>query len=54
MGEFGQRHQTVLVALAAADMDLHALPVDVAHLQRQRFVQTQPHRIGGQQKDPVK
>ena len=37
----GQRHVTVVVALAGADVQEHALGIDVADLQPKPFTQTQ-------------
>ncbi len=51
--QIGQRDETILMALAAPDMYLFALTVDIAHLQRQGLSEAQAHRIGYQQKGPV-
>ena len=40
-GALGQRHVTIPVALAGADMEEHALRIDVPHLQAQPFAQSQ-------------
>ena len=47
-----QRHQPVLVALAAPDVDLVPTRVNIPNLQRQRLTQAQAHRIGGQHEYP--
>jgi len=44
-----ERDQTLLAALALADVDLHATAVDVAHLQVSGFAQSQAGRILSQQ-----
>ena len=53
VGQIGQRHQPILVALAAMGMHLSIGAVDVAHLQRQGFPETQAHRVGDQQEYPI-
>jgi len=53
IGQIRQGDETILVALAASDMYLFALTVDIPHLQRQGLSEAQAHRIGCQQKDPV-
>jgi hypothetical protein len=52
-GAHGQRHVTVLVALAAADVQEHALGIDVAHLQAQPFAQPQTAGVNGDQADAM-
>ena len=42
-----QRHVAVLGALATMDMDDHPRAVDVADLQIQTFLETQPQRVDG-------
>jgi hypothetical protein len=37
IGQIRQWHETIFAPLAAADMNLFALTVDIAHLQRQAF-----------------
>ena len=51
--QVGQGDETILMALAAPDMYLFALTVDIPNLQRQGLAEAQAHRIGCQQKDPV-
>jgi hypothetical protein len=41
------------MALTAPDVNLFALTVDIAYLQRQGFSEAQAHGIGCQKKDPV-
>ena len=53
IGQIRQWDETILVALAAADMNHFALPVDIAHLQGQGFRKAQAHGIGCQQKDSI-
>jgi len=50
---FWQGDETILLPLAAADMNHFALTVDVAHLQGQGLRKAQAHGIGCQQKNPV-
>ena len=52
-GEVGQWHQAVLVALAAADMDLVALGIDIADFKSQGFTQAQTHGVGSQEEHAV-
>ena len=49
----GQRDITVLIALAAADVQEHALRIDVADLQAQPFAQAQTAGINGAEADPM-
>ena len=42
-----QRYVTVLVSLAAADVQEHALGIDVANLEAQAFAQSQTARVNG-------
>lgn len=49
----GQRHVTVLVALAAADVEEHATGVNVAHLQLEPFAQPEAAGIDRGQGDAV-
>lgn len=46
-GAFGQWDVTVLVALAAADVQEHAFGIDVAHLQSKTFAQSQTTGVNG-------
>ena len=48
-----QRDVAILVALAAADMQEHALGVDVTHLETQTLAQPQTAGVEGDQADPV-
>lgn len=52
-GEVGQRDQAVFMALAATDVDLLSLRIDVADFKGQGFAQAQAHRVGGQEEDAV-
>lgn len=49
----GQRHVTIAVALARADVQEHALGIDVAHLKVQAFPQAQAAGINGGQADAL-
>ena len=49
----GQRHVTVLIAFAGADVQEHAFGIDVADLEPQAFAQTQAAGVDGGQADPV-
>ena len=49
----GQRHVTIPVALAGADMKEHAFPIDVTHLQSQPFSQPQAAGVNGAQANTV-
>jgi excisionase family DNA binding protein len=53
VGQVRQRHQTVFVALAPADMHLPARAVDIPYLQGQGLPQPQPHGVGSQQEHAV-
>ena len=53
IGQIRQRNETILVPLAAPDMNLFALSVDIAYLQGQGFGKAQTHGIGCQQINPV-
>jgi len=48
-----QRDVTVLISFAAANVQEHALGIDVANLEAQCFSQTKTTRINGRQTDPV-
>ena len=50
---FGQGHVAVAVALAAADVEEHALGINVADLQAQAFAQAQAAGIDGDQADAM-
>ena len=52
-GAFGQRDVAILIAFAAADMQEHALGVDVADLQVQAFTQAQAAGIDEDEADAV-
>jgi len=47
IGQIRQWDETILVPLAAPDMNQFALTVDIAHLQGQGLCETQSHEIGG-------
>ena len=49
----GQRHETIPVAFAGADVKEHALRIDVPHLQAQPFAQPQAAGVNGAQADAV-
>lgn len=53
IGQIRQWDETILVPLAAPDMNLFALTVDIADLQGQGLGKAQAHGIGGQHKNPV-
>jgi hypothetical protein len=53
IGQIRQWDETILVSLAAADMNQLALTVDIAHLQGQGLSESQAHGIGCQQENPV-
>ena len=48
-----QEQKPVLVALAAANMDLMECRINIAHFKGQGLAQAQAHGIGGEDKDPV-
>ena len=48
-----QEQKPVLVALAAANVDLMECGIDIAHFKGQGLAQAQAHGIGGEDKDPV-
>src|SRR5664280_3014975 len=50
---FGQGDVTILIAFAAADMQEHALRIDVADLEIQAFTQAQAAGVDGDQADPM-
>ena len=50
---FGQGDVTVLIAFAGADVQEHALRIDVADLQAQPFTQAQAAGVNGAQTDPM-
>ncbi len=52
-GALGQRHVTVTIAFAAADVEEHALGVNVAHLETETFTQTQAAGVDGRQANAV-
>ena len=49
----GQGHEAVLLAFAAADVNHHALAVDVADLQRAGLGDPQPRRVGHREQHPI-
>lgn len=49
----GQGDVTVLIALAAANVQEHALRIDVAHLKTQPFTQAQAAGVDGAQTNPM-
>jgi hypothetical protein len=53
IGQVGQWDEAILMALAAPDVYLFALTVDIPNLQGEGLSEAQAHRIGCQQKDPV-
>lgn len=53
VGQIRQRHETVLVTLAAADMHAPARPVDIADLKGEGLAQAQTHGIGREHKDAI-
>lgn len=52
-GALGQRHVTVLIAFAAADVQEHAFGVDVADLKPEALAQTQAAGIDGDQSNAM-
>ena len=48
-----QRYVAILIAFAGADMQEHALRIDVADLQPKPFAQTQAAGINGDEADPM-
>jgi len=52
-GRSRQRHEAVLGALAAMDVDHHALAVDVGDLQMLRFLQAKATRVDRAQEGVV-
>ena len=53
IGQIRQWDETILVALAAPDMNPLARTVDIADLQSQGLRKAQAHGIGRQQENPV-
>ena len=49
----GQRDVAVPVAFAGADMQEHALRIDIAHFQAQAFAQAQPAGVEGNEANPM-
>jgi hypothetical protein len=49
----GQRHVTILIAFALADVEEHAFRIDVAHLQLETLSQTQAAGIEGEEGDAM-
>ena len=49
----GDRHVPILVTLAVADMDAHALPVDIADLQSEPLAQPQAGTVERDEEHPV-
>ena len=52
-GVYRQRHQSVFVSFGISDMDSHCCRVDIADSQVDTFAETQPHAVGGEEKDLV-
>src|SRR5437899_8565486 len=52
-GALGQRHVTVLVALAGADMQEPAFGVDVGNLETQALTQSEPAGVDRSQTHPM-
>ena len=52
-GEFGQRHVAIPIALASADVQEHALGIDVADFEAQAFAQAQAAGVNEQQADAL-
>jgi hypothetical protein len=52
-GAFGQRHVAILIALATADVEEHALGINVADLEAQPFAQAQAAGINEHQADAL-
>ena len=48
IGHIRQRNETILVPLAAADMNQLALTIDITHLQGKGLAEAQAHGIGCQ------
>ena len=53
VGAIRQGHEAVLVALAAANVDLMLCGIDIAHFKGQGLAQAQAHGIGGEDKDAI-
>jgi len=52
-GAFGQRDVAILIAFAGADVQEHALGINVTDLKPKPFGQTQAARVNGDQTDPM-